>query len=277
MTELWAEIGINHQGSLITTLEMINKAWRAGADLVKFQIRTPELAVPKDQWNKPKTWLGRDMTYLEYKERIELPRQDYAEIDNRCKAYHIKWSASVWDIPSLEFLCQFDVPWIKIPSAKLTDKKLLEAAVATKKKIILSTGMSTMKEIADAVKIIDCGGPHEPVLMHCNSSYPSVDEEQNLKAIWTLNKTFLLPVGFSSHSKSPFPALYAAAIFDIYAVEAHFTLDRSMEGTDHASSLEADGIQLLSRELKRIPLVLGDGVKVVYDSELPSRLKLRGY
>jgi N-acetylneuraminate synthase len=274
MTELWAEIGINHQGSLLTALEMAEKARDAGADLVKFQIRTPRLAVPKDQWNKPKTWQGKEMTYLEYKECVELSREDYKIIDEHCP---LPWSASVWDIPSLEFLNQFEVPWIKIPSAKLTDSELVEATAATGRRVVLSTGMSTMLEISEAVRIIQHTSTVEPLLMHCNSSYPALDEEQDLDVIRTLNHTFLIPVGFSSHSKSPYPALYAAARYDVPAVEVHFTLDRAMEGTDHASSLESDGLELLAREFRRIPLVVGSKVKQVYDSELPSRLKLRGY
>ncbi len=274
MTELWAECGINHQGSLELAIKMIQEAKRRGADLVKFQMRVPELAVPKEQQDKLKTWQGQEMTYLEYKKRLELGRDDYSIIAEECEMERIGWSASVWDIPSLNFLMNFDVPWIKIPSAKLTDENLLEAATVTGKPLVISTGMSTMAEIEQALRIVKgC----DVTLMHCNSSYPSADAEQDLDVIRTLNYTFLLPVGFSSHSKSPYPALYAAARYDVPAVEVHFTLDRSMEGTDHASSLEADGLELLAREFRRIPIVVGSRTKQVYDSELPSRLKLRGY
>jgi N-acetylneuraminate synthase len=278
MTKLWAEIGINHQGSVEIAIKMIDAAQRAGADLVKFQMRVPELAVPKSQWDKPKVWQGQEMTYLEYKKKLELSRDDYYRIDRHCAEVGINWTASVWDYESAVFLVSFAdrIPFIKIPSAKLTDHVLLkQVSRGFNMPIVLSTGMSTVDEIEAAIDVI----PSENLVMllHCNSSYPACDAEQNLSVIETLRQDFNFPVGFSSHHKSPFPALYAAARYGVPAVETHFTLDRSWEGTDHASSLESDGLELLAREFLRIPIVLGDGQKVVYDSELPSRLKLRGY
>src|SRR5258708_3882662 len=141
MTELWAECGQNHQGSLAIAFKMIDEAKRCGADLVKFQMRVPELAVPKEQQNKPKTWLGKETTYLAYKKSLELTRTDYEQINAYCRIIRLPWSASVWDIPSLNFLNNFDVPWIKIPSAKLTDENLLEAAAITGRPLVISTGI----------------------------------------------------------------------------------------------------------------------------------------
>jgi len=266
------EEGLNHQGSLVIALQLIDMAKDVGADFVKFQCRTPELSTPKSMWNTPRTWQGEQMTYLEYRKRVEFGKLEYDEIDRYCRSIGIQWSASVWDMGALDFMSQYDVPWIKIPSAKLTDLSLIKEATSMYP-VIASTGMSTLQEITDAVALI--GHDEDSMLMHAHSCYPAPDIELSLPLIPKLEEMFGMPVGYSSHSSNPYPAIYAGVLGAV-AIEVHGTLSRTMEGTDHASSLEKSGLQLLRRELDRIPLVMSNDEKIVWESELPARLKLRG-
>lgn len=271
MTKLIGEIGINHQGDYKTLIELSDMILDSGFDYLKIQLRTPRLCVPRDQWDKPREWFdGTPMTYIEYKERIELSDEQFGMW---MKQYQGKAFASVWDVPSLEKLVKYNPPFIKIPSALLIHSHLLNLAIDTNIPIILSTGMSTLDEIDEAVK-------HFPknynfALMQCTSTYPVADSEINLRGIKTLRERYGVPVGYSSHDKSPYSSLYAMAL-GAWGIEAHVTLDRAMKGTDHSSSLEKPALELIARERNRIPIIMGDGVKQLYDSEKPSREKLRG-
>jgi len=271
--QLIAEVGINHSSSLIAALQLIDMAKECGAEVVKFQKKTPELSTPKSQWNNPRTWDGKDITYLEYKRLMEFGQREYDEIDRYCRSIGIEWTASVWDLPSLEFMSKYDVPWIKIPSAKLTDLDLIRESIKIAP-VYASTGMSTLKEIEDAVNLI----VHDKnsILMHCHSAYPANNyAELSLPLVQVLAQTFNMPVGYSSHSTSYYPALYAAVLGAV-AIEAHITLGRHLPGTDQSSSLEKRGLETLGRELNLIPLVMSNDEKIVWESELPARLKLRG-
>lgn len=271
MTKLIAELGINHNGSVKNLIKMSEMALGAGFDYLKVQLRTPRICVPKDQWNKPREWFdGTQMTYIEYKERIELNDE---QLGMWMKQYQGRAFASVWDIPSLEKLVRYKPPYIKIPSALLTNDSLLNTAIDTGIPIILSTGMSTMEEIDHAVNLFP--STYDLVLMHCTSTYPVADEEINLRVMKTLRDRYMVPVGYSSHDKSPFSSLYALAL-GAWGIENHVTLDRSMKGTDHGSSLEKPALELIARERSRINVIMGDGIKRLYDSELSSRKKLKG-
>lgn len=169
-----AEIGINHNGNLETALKMIDAAKEAGADCVKFQKRNPDKCVPEHQKNQPRTFLGEEMTYLEYKKRIEFGTYDYWCISNHCKKIGIDWTVSVWDLDSVEFMKQFIncIPFIKIPSALITDLELMHAVNQLNIPIVMSNGMSTFEEIITPIQYFN----NITTILHCNSSYPSNPE-----------------------------------------------------------------------------------------------------
>ncbi|MFT4303208.1 MAG: N-acetylneuraminate synthase family protein [Candidatus Woesearchaeota archaeon] len=267
-----AEIGINHNGSLEIAKKMIDLAYLCEADCVKFQKRTPELCVPEEQKNILKETPWGQMTYFEYKKRIEFEKEEYDEIDKYCKERNIIWTASPWDIPSVEFLEQYDVPFYKLPSAMLTNKELLTKIKELKKPIMLSTGMSTEIEIEKAIKLL---GEENLILLHCNSAYPAKEEELNLNYISILKEKYPnIIIGYSGHEVG-FSASIVAATLGAKVIERHITLDRAMWGTDQAASLGPDGLRRLIRDLKSLPIWLGDGVKIVTDSEEKVKKKLR--
>ncbi len=246
-------------------------AVRSGCDAVKFQKRTPEKCVPENQKNVMRETPWGEMTYLDYRKKIEFGEQEYKEIDEYCKKKGIIWYASAWDIESVEFLERFNVPCYKIPSPSLTNKGLLSKIKSTKKPKILSTGMSTLEQIIDAV---ECLGDQNLTILHCNSSYPASEKELNLNVIKTLRKIFNCPIGYSGHEVGVFPSIVAMAN-GACIIERHITIDRSLYGGDQAASLEERGISILCREAKRIKEYLGDGIKIVYDSEKKVMKKLR--
>jgi len=266
-----AEIGINHNGDLNICKKLIDMAVDAGCSAVKFQKRAPDLCVPEEQKNVLRDTPWGRITYLEYKKKIEFGEKEYREIDKYCKKKKIIWFSSPWDIPSVNFLEKFNVPCYKIPSACLTDTKLLKRIEKTKKPIILSTGMSTLKEIDEAIKIL---GKKNLILLHCNSSYPAKIEELNLNVIPFLKKRFDCIVGYSGHESGVYPTLYSIVLGSCF-VERHITLDRSMWGTDQSASLEKRGFEIICNESPLIKLSLGDGIKKVYDSEKKVLNKLR--
>lgn len=270
-TFIVAEVGINHNGDIDIVKQLIDAAIMAGCDAVKFQKKTPELCVPEDQKNKSKETPWGSMTYLEYKKKMELSADDYTTIETYCAEKGIIWFASVWDIPSVDFLEHSDIPCYKIPSACLTDIGLLKRVRKTKKPVILSTGMSTLEQIDKAVEVL---GKDKLILMHCNSSYPSKDEELNLKCIQTLKKRYGVPVGYSGHELGLF-ASAVSVLLGADIIERHITLERTMWGTDHAASVEPYGFKRLVRDIRRINPILGDGVKKVFDSEKEVMEKLR--
>ena len=267
-----AEIGINHNGSLEIAKKLIKGAKAAGCDAVKFQKRTPEICVPKDQWNiERETPWGR-MTYIDYRHKVEFTKDDYSEIDRFCKEKDIVWFASCWDEEAVDFIQQFDVPIFKTASASLTDKNLLLKHKKIKKPTIISTGMSTMEEIEEAEKLFD---GKNILIAHATSSYPCPNEELNLKMITTLrNKYPEIPIGYSGHETGLAPT-WAAVSLGASFVERHITLDRAMWGSDQAASVEPNGFNRLVRNIRDIESALGDGIKRVYASEMIARKKLR--
>ncbi|MBK8981193.1 MAG: N-acetylneuraminate synthase family protein [Ignavibacteria bacterium] len=267
-----AEAGINHNGSLRLAKKLIKEAFTAGCEAVKFQKRTPELCVPKDQWHIERDTPWGRMTYIDYRHKVELSLHDYSEIDRYCKKLGIIWTASCWDEDSVDFIEQFDVPFYKAASASLTDFNLLNKKRSTGKPLMISTGMSTMKEIKDAVKFL---GKEDLLIAHSTSAYPCKPEELNLKMINTLNKIFRgVPVGYSGHETGLSPTWAAVALGAVF-VERHITLDRAMWGSDQAASVEPGGFKRLVENIRDIEKSLGDGEKRIYDSEIGQRLKLR--
>ena len=267
-----AEIGINHNGDLNIAKRMIDAAVHAGADAVKFQKRTPNVATPPEQQHQMRETPWGYITYLEYRYKVEFNEEQYAEIDSYCRQRNIPWLVSVWDEPSVDFMERFDTPAYKIPSASITDFNLIRKARATGKPLILSSGMSTMEQIKMGVAI---AGEENLLLMHCTSTYPCEPEELNLKVIRTLRDEFpTLPIGYSGHEVGLVPSAVAVA-FGACMVERHLTLDRAMWGSDQAASVEPGGFERLVKYIRVTESSLGDGVKKVYDSEKASIQKLR--
>ncbi len=267
-----AEAGINHNGSLRLAKKLIKEAFTAGCEAVKFQKRTPELCVPKDQWHIERDTPWGRMTYIDYRHKVELSLNDYSEIDRYCKKLGIMWTASCWDEDSVDFIEQFDVPFYKAASASLTDFDLLNKKRSTGKPIMISTGMSTMKEIKDAVKFL---GNENLLIAHSTSAYPCKPEELNLRMINTLERIFPgVPIGYSGHETGLSPTWAAVALGAVF-VERHITLDRAMWGSDQAASVEPGGFKRLVENIRDIEKSLGDGEKRIYESELGQRLKLR--
>lgn len=267
-----AEIGINHNGSLDNALKLIDGAKSAGCDAVKFQKRTPELCVPKDQWliERETPW-GR-MTYIDYRHRVEFSNDEYIIIDDYCKEKNILWLASCWDELSVDFMEQFNPPFYKAGSASLTDINLLKKKKSTGRPLMISTGMSTIDEIKKAVDII---GTENLMIAHSTSTYPCKLEELNMKVITTLKEMYPnVPIGYSGHETGLAPT-WAAVSLGAAFVERHITLDRAMWGTDQAASVEVAGFKRLVENIRDIEVSLGDGVKRLYESELAPRKKLR--
>jgi N-acetylneuraminate synthase len=266
------EVGINHNGSLDIAKRIIDMAKICGVEFIKFQKRTPEICVPENVRDRIIETPWGVMTYFDYKKRVEFGIEEFREIDKYCKEKNIIWFVSVWDIPSIDFMEKFDTPCYKIPSAKLTDRQLLEKLRSTGKPLILSTGMSTQDEIDKAVSILN---NTELFIMHCNSSYPAKDEELNLNCIKNLIKKYPQHIiGYSGHEEGISPSLIAA-LLGAKMIERHITIDRAMWGTDQSASIEFSGLRRLVRDLNLIDKWLGDGAKRLYDSEIPVKKKLR--
>ena len=273
-TYIIAEIGINHNGSLETAKKLIDIAALSGCDAVKFQKRNPDVCVPEHQKSVMRETPWGNMTYLAYKYKVEFEQAEYDEIDAYCKEKGIEWSASPWDLDSLKFLEQYDLPWLKIPSAMLTEESLLRESARTGKKIIFSVGMSNLDEIDRAVEILREENA-EFAMLHCNSTYPAPLEELNLKCIQTLKERYDCEVGYSGH-EFRIGTTVASVYLGATILERHITLDRTMWGSDHLASVEPQGLINLVKGVRELETALGDGNKVVTEGELPVRKKLRG-
>ena len=266
-----AEIGINHNGDLGLARKLIAAAAAAGCDAVKFQKRTPELCVPPDQRDKIRATPWGEMTYLEYRRRVEFGDAEYAAIDAHCREAGITWFASPWDEPSVAFLETFVPAALKIASASLTDEGLLKAARDTGRTVILSTGMSSLDQIDRAVGVL---GTERLLITHCTSAYPCDPSELNLRMINTLRDRYDCPVGYSGHEVG-LPTTVAAVALGACFIERHVTLDRAMWGSDQAASIEPEGLARLVKYIRVTEQSLGDGAKRVYDSEQPLIERLR--
>ncbi len=267
-----AEIGLNHNGDVEVAKRLIDVAANAGANAVKFQKRTPEIATPEHMRDVPRETPWGTMSYLDYRRRVEFGRDEYIEVGDYATMRGLDWFASPWDVPSVEFLEELNVVAHKVASASLTDIELLEALRATGKPIILSTGMSTPEQIDRAMQTLDTD---RVILMHATSTYPMEPEEANLRVITTLRDRYPgVPVGYSGHERGLQISLAAVALGAV-AVERHITLDRTMWGSDHAASLEPGGLEHLVRDIRIIETAMGDGVKRVFPGEQAPMAKLR--
>jgi N-acetylneuraminate synthase len=273
-TYIIAEIGINHNGDLDIAKRLIDIASLSGCDAVKFQKRNPDICVPEHQKNVMRDTPWGTMTYLEYKYKVEFEKTEYDEIDRYCKEKGIAWSASPWDLDSLKFLTQYDLPFIKLPSAMLTNYELVEACAKSGKRVILSTGMSTEEEIDVAVDVIK-RFTSDFAILHCNSTYPAPLNELNLYTIKTLKDKYNCEVGYSGH-EFRIGTTVASVYLGATIIERHITLDRTMWGTDHLSSVEPQGLIKLVKGIRELEEAFGDGIIQVTESEKIIRNKLRG-
>ena len=265
-----AEIGINHNGSVNLAKKMIDIAVTTGCDAVKFQKRTVDVVYTKEDLAQARNSVfGK--TNGDLKRGLEFGEEEYREIDNYCRQHGIMWFASCWDEQSVDFMEEFDVPCYKIASASLTDDNLLKYTRSKGKPVLLSTGMSTMEQIRHAVEIL---GEDDLILYHCTSTYPSNADETNLRVIETFRKEFSCPIGYSGHERGVTPSVLAVAL-GANSVERHITTDRTNWGSDQAASLEMAGLYHLVRDVRQTPVLLGDGIKIVYERERPIIDKLR--
>lgn len=265
-----AEIGINHNGDIDLAKRLISVAVGAGCDAVKFQKRTVDVVYTPEDLAKPRE-NPFGPTNGDLKRGLEFDSEHYAEIDRYCREVKIRWFASCWDEASVDVIDQFDVPCFKIASASLTDDNLLRHTRLKGKPIILSTGMSTIEEIDHAVNVL---GREDLVLLHACSTYPAYYEELNLRVIRHLQERYGIPVGYSGH-ETGLPSSVAAVAVGACMIERHITLDRSMWGSDHAASLEPNGITKLVSYIRLVEKSMGDGVKRVLEREQPIIKKLR--
>ncbi|MCL4559714.1 MAG: N-acetylneuraminate synthase family protein [Chloroflexi bacterium] len=263
-------MGINHNGDIHLAKKLIEAAAAAGCEAVKFQKRTVEVVYTADELERPRE-SPFGATNGDLKHGLEFSQEQYVEINRFCRDLGIQWFASCWDEASVDFIDKFDPPCYKIASASLTDDRLLRHHRSKGKPIILSTGMSSLEEIDHAVEVL---GRENLVILHCTSTYPSKVEELNLKVIPHLIERYDVPVGYSGHEVGLYTSL-AAVVLGACFVERHITLDRAMWGSDQAASVEPQGFVRLVKDVRAVELAMGDGVKRVYESEIPILNKLR--
>lgn len=268
-----AEAGINHNGDLSTAKSLMLMAKIAGADSVKFQKRDPDVCVPTKQKTEIRDTPWGQMTYLDYKKKIEFDFTGYSELDEYSQEIGIPWSASAWDFGSLEFLEKFDLPYHKVASALNTHLDFVRAVADTGKPVVISTGMASWSQIEAFVGVLRDRNTDFTVL-HTVSTYPAKEEDLNLLFIKTLKDRLGVNVGYSGHEASVSPSLIAASL-GAQVIERHVTLDRSMWGTDHAASLEPEGLTRLISMIRKVPIVLGNGVKKDIEGEKAMAAKMR--
>lgn len=271
-----AEIGNNHNGNLDLAKEMLKICKKINVDAVKFQVKDIETAFSKELLDKPYTGPNSfGKTYREHKEALEFSKDELKVIYDYARELGIICFATPFDVKSVNILEELDNPIYKISSFHVTDLELIESIAKTSKPIILSTGMSSIEEIDVAVKKIR--EFHDKlIILQCTSCYPTEDEDVNLRVIPTLEKRYECPIGFSSHERGV--AITSASVaMGATIIERHFTLDRTMKGPDHASSIEESGMELVVKRAKRLFIALGSNEKKVLDSELDNRKKFRGY
>jgi len=273
MTFVIAEIGTNHMGNLKVAKQIIDLAKDAGCDAVKFQKKNVEKIYTKKFLDSPmdSPW---GTTQRQMRVHREFSIKQFEEINKYCKKKKIVWFASCWDTESQISMRKFKTKYNKVASAMLTHKKLLELIAKEKKYTFISTGMSTMKNIENAIKIFKkykCSFE----LMHCHSAYPMPTEEANLSMISTLKKKFKCKVGYSGHEIGATNVSIPAVMLGASSIERHITLNRTWYGHDQAASLEPQGIRRLVRDIRIIEKIQGNGKKKIWPAEIPNQKKLR--
>ena len=272
---LIAEIGINHNGDLDIAKELITISKVAGFDAVKFQKRNPDVCVPEAQKSKMRETPWGKISYLDYKYKVEFGMVEYDSLDAHCNDFGIEWSASPWDCDSVEFLKQYELPWVKIASASIYDGDLLACIGKAFDRVILSTGASDMKQVIKTYDYLAAHGPRFIDVLHCNSSYPSPIEDLNLNCITTLQNQFPnANIGYSGHEYGLSTTISTIAL-GANIIERHVTLNKNMWGSDQQCSLEPHAMFKLCRAVKEVHIALGDGEKVVTEGEKSKMESLR--
>lgn len=270
---LIAEIGINHNGDMSIAKELIDAAADAGFDAVKFQKRTIDKVYTQEFLDAPREspW---GTTQRAQKEGLEFTAQDYKEIDKYCREKGLQWTASAWDIDAQIFLQSFNCAFNKVASPMLGHIPLLKLIASEGKRTFISTGMSTLEELDNVVKIFkDANCPFE--LMHCNSTYPMKEEDANLLCISMLKNRYGVNVGYSGHESSLIKVCTVAVALGATSLERHITLDRAMYGSDQAASIETRALANFVETVRAVPGILGTGLKTLSEAELKTRDKLR--
>lgn len=273
-----AEAGVNHNGKYDLAVKMIHEAKRAGADYVKFQTAVPELVIstiaPKAEYQKETT--GNDESQLEMCRAIHLPLSDYAKLKKICDEVGIGFMSTPFDLVSIDTLEPLDMDYYKIPSGEITNLPYLRKIASKGRKVIMSTGMSEMSEIADALKVLEDGGlkREDITLLHCNTEYPTPFGDVNLMAMKTIADTFGVKVGYSDHTRG-IEVPIAAVAMGAEVIEKHFTLDCNMEGPDHKASLEPDQLKAMVDAIRNVEQAIGSAEKHATASETPNKVVAR--
>jgi N-acetylneuraminate synthase len=267
------EIGINHNGDLDVTKQLIDVAVSAGADAVKFQKRTIDVVYSAEELERPRENPFGE-TNGQLKHGLEFDQAGYEEIDRYCKEKGIMWFASCWDEASVDFIDAFDPPCYKVASASFTDADLIRYTAAKGRPMIISTGMGTEEQVARLVEILEEAAPGNYALMHTVSTYPAEIDELNLSTVMTLREKFNVPIGYSGHERGVVESVMSV-VLGACMVERHITLDRAMWGSDQAASLEPKGFNLLIRDVRTWENACGDGAIRLCEREKPIIEKLR--
>lgn len=265
-----AEAGVNHNGSLKRAKEMVIKAREAGADAIKFQTFKSEKLVStfaeKAAYQIENTG-SADESQLEMVKKLELSFDDFRELQAFSKEKGIQFLSTPFDLESIDFLNQLEMPFWKLPSGEVTNYPYLVKIAQTHKDIVMSTGMCTLDEISEALAVLRENGAGKIALLHCNTEYPTPMEDVNLKAMESLRKAFDAPIGYSDHTKGIEVPIAAVAI-GAMIIEKHFTLDRNMEGPDHKASLEPSELKAMVQAIRNIEKAIGTGDKKPTPSEI---------
>ena len=263
-----AEAGVNHNGSLARAKEMALAAKVAGADLVKYQTAVPELVVSrfaeKAAYQKDAT--GAAESQLDMIRRLHFDFDAHRELAEYCKSIGIPYISAAFDLPSVDFLASLDLPLMKVPSGEITNLPYLRHVAAAKKPVLLSTGMSVIPEIDDALSVLEDGGAGEVTILHCNTEYPTPYRDANLLAMCELADVFGVPVGYSDHTPG-FVCDVAAVALGAVVIEKHFTLDKDLPGPDHKASLTPQELAEMVKNVRVCEEALGTGKKAVSESE----------
>lgn len=263
-----AEAGVNHNGSLELAKQMVDAAKEAGADYIKFQTFIPKKLVSKfaEKADYQKETTGSGESQLEMLEKLALTQNDFIELNRYCREKQTGFLSTPFEPDSIDFLNSFNMDFWKLPSGEITNLPYLEKIGRTKKPVVMSTGMSSLQEVKDAVEALRKAGTEEITLLHCNTQYPTPMQDVNLRAMQTLEKELHLPVGYSDHTKG-IEIPVAAVAMNAQVIEKHFTLDRSMEGPDHKASLEPEELKAMVQAVRNVEQALGNGRKEPSPSE----------
>jgi len=265
-----AEAGVNHNGSLDLALQLVEAAKASGADAVKFQTFRADLLATRSAHKaayQERTTANAGESQFEMLQRLQLDAAAHKQLIEHCKRVGIQFLSSPFDSESADLLAAIDVPLFKIPSGEITNFPFLRHVAGKGRPLILSTGMSTLGDVEEAVNVVRAAGASELTLLHCVTEYPVPYGEVNLRAMQTLKSAFGLPVGYSDHTSGIEIAIAAVAL-GAEVIEKHLTLDRSLPGPDHAASLEPTELQQMVASIRHVESALGTGVKSPAPCEL---------